>query len=523
MNRKQNTEPSKWKRYVLWGCVAAALLVLNYWYLDKYLSANSGYITAYRPGEDDLAQYRNPAVAGLFYSAQPAELSGHVDQYLQSGRFSRYSGYQPKIMIVPHAGYIYSAGTAGKAYAVLQKYAPQIKNVILLGPSHYYGGDGAWLSDIDYFATPLGDVAVNKAMVRKIASAAPEIKINNQAHLKEHSLEVQLPFVQKVLPKAKIVPLIYGRISPETLAETLAEYLKRQDTVLIVSADLSHYHQYEEAQKIDAGTAAKIEKGEPLADHESCGAAGINTALLLAARGNYRPQMLELINSGDVSGDKSRVVGYGAWSFYPDSEPLPPQSELERQTESLRAFAGLYGDNLRQIVRMALDKGVKHHKSYSPSRRHFPEQIFDKGASFVTLLKNGELRGCIGSILPSSSIAQDVASNAYGAALEDSRFPPVTADELPEIKFSIALLTGFEKIEYKDEADVLKKIKAGTDGIVIRDGNRQGVFLPSVWAELPDKEEFFKQLKIKAGMNPNYWNNRINVYRFRTVEIKDED
>ena len=523
MSHNPNPENSKLGRRIIWGAVIVALGILNYWYLNKYLSSNAGYITAFQVPDDELAQYRNPAVAGVFYSARPEELSEQVDKYVQSGRFVGYAAYQPKIVIVPHAGYMYSASTAGKAYAVLQKYAPTIKKVIVLGPSHYEGARGAFLSDADYFATPLGSLKVHKDIESELVKSSPLFKFNNKPHNKEHSIEVQLPFLKKVLPEAQIVPILYGNIAPEDLAKALQKYLASPDTVLLVSADLSHYNDYETAQKQDLATADKIAKGDKLENHDSCGAIGINTALLLAKDNHYRPQLLELINSGDTGGDKDRVVGYGAWSFYPDSSPAPQPSRLERQVESLKAYKSLYSENLLEIAKSSVEKAVRHGGAYSPSRRHYPEQLFDKGAAFVTIYKNGELRGCIGSVLPRTAIALDIAANARAAALEDSRFSPITVEELPHLSYEVSLLSGFEKISYTNEAEVLRKIKQGIDGIVIRDGNRQGVFLPSVWKQLPHKEEFFKQLKIKAGMNPNYWNNRINVYRFRTVEIKNED
>lgn len=522
MSHKKNNEPVKIKNYFILGSIIIALFVLNIWYLKKYLSFNAAYITDYQVKEDTLAQYRHPAVAGLFYKAQAEELEKDIKKYVDGGKFLSYSNYMPKMIIVPHAGYIYSAGTAGKAYAALQKHAKSIKNVVLVGPSHFYGGQGAFLSDIDYFSTPLGDIAVNKEIVKEIASENEQFLINNQAHVKEHSLEVQLPFIQKVLPNAKIVPIIYGNIEPEILAKGVQKYVKQPNTILVISADLSHYHSYDKAQETDRNSAKKIEKGEQLTNHESCGAIGINAAMLLAKEGHYYPQMLELVNSGDTAGDKDSVVGYGAWSFYSDRE-VPKLSKLEKEIESLNEFSKLYAEHLKNIAKTSIERAVKSKKHYSPSKSHFPEDVFDKGASFVTLYKKGELRGCIGTVLPVSSIAQDIANNAYAAALEDSRFPPVTEEELPDLSYSIALLSGFEKINYTNEADVIEQIKANVDGLIIRDGNRQGVFLPAVWKELPNKEDFFKHLKIKAGMNPNYWNNRIVVYRFRTVEIKDEN
>ena len=260
-------------------------------------------------------------------------------------------------------------------------------------------------------------------------------------------------------------------------------------------------------------------------NHMSCGATGINAALLLAKEIVLRPEMLDLTNSGDTAGDKDSVVGYGAWSFGApeDQEQEETLPKLEQETKNLKLFAEAYRDDLLQIVSRALTNAVMKHKHYSPARKDYDDALFDKGASFVTLKLNNELRGCIGTVVPHVAIAHDLADNAYQAAMEDNRFAPLTESELPKITFSVSLLTGFEAITYQDEQDLLSKIQAGKDGIIIRDGDRQGLFLPSVWAELPDKVEFMKNLKIKAGMNPSFWSNNIKVYRFRTVEINSNE
>ena len=523
MKRKQNFEPLKMSRYILWGVIITAILILNYWYLNKYLSFNSSFITDYQAQEDVLLQYRNPAVAGIFYEGTEKELSQSVDDYLQAGKFRTRQDYQSKMIIVPHAGYAYSASTAAKAYFPLKKYAKTIKNVLILGPSHYYGGQGAYLSDVDYFKTPLGNVQINKKLVYQLAENNKSLSINNAAHKKEHSIEVHLPFIQKVLPEAKIIPIIYGEISPEIMASALQKYLKRKDTILIISADLSHYHPYKTAQAIDQKTAEKIHNKQAVDRYDSCGAIGINTALLLSKNLHYYPQMIELVNSGDIGGDKNKVVGYGAWEFYPDAEHTDKIDRLEQEVKNLQDYIELYGDNLKRIAHISLEKAVRNHKEYFPSRRSYPEEIFDKGSSFVTLYKNDQIRGCIGSVVPTTSIAQNIADNTYAAALEDRRFAPIEINELPEIKYTISLLTGFEEILYHSEKGLLKKIQKNQDGLIIRDGNRQGVFLPAVWKTFPSKEEFFRQLKIKAGLNPNYWSNNIKVYRFRTVEIANEN
>lgn len=520
MNNNSDIDYKKIAHYILLGLIALGILWLNYCSLDAHVSANSQLITDYQPEEDELARYRNPAVAGIFYSADKKRLDNEVEHYLAAPVSP--SDYQPQILIVPHAGYVYSASTAAKAYRQLHRYAAQIRNVVLVGPAHRVALDGAALSAADYFVTPLGKIPVNKDMVSGLASL-PGFKVMEAAHKDEHSLEVQLPFLQKVLHNFQIVPIVYGRMAPEKLAEALQPFLSRPDTLIIISADLSHYYNYEEAQQLDQATAAQVaaQKAE-ISEHQSCGAAGINAALLLAKSAGLRPEMLEMLNSGDTSGDKERVVGYGAWSFS-GREAAHPLPRLEQETANLRQFAQTYKNELFKIAARSLAKAVQDGKHYTPSRQDYDNNLFNKGASFVTLYHNKQLRGCIGTIVPQTSIAHDIADNTYRAALEDSRFQPLRPDELDGLNYSISLLTGFEPVAYASEADLLDKIIPGVDGLILRDGDRQGVFLPAVWKQLPDKAEFLNNLKIKAGFSPSYWSNKIKVYRFRTVEINSDE
>ncbi len=511
--KSDNEEP----RYLQRGLLVATILllaVLNYFYFHDKISANNELITRYTEEVDPMEQYRNPAVAGLFYAARPQILDSEVSQYLQAGDGSYDS--LPKILIVPHAGYRYSAPAAAHAYRPLTDFAGEVKTVILLGPSHRVPVDGAALAAVDYFATPLGRVPLDREKIKALA-AKPGFAVNNTAHKDEHSLEVQLPFLQKVLKNFKIVPIVYGHADARTMAEALAPLLREKGTLLVVSADLSHYYPYDEARMMDGETDARINSGNADIDyHHSCGAGGINTALLLAKDMNLRPKTLALINSGDTSGEKESVVGYGAWSF-------EAVGTLERETAALADYAAAYGQDLLKIARVGLEEAVLHNRVYIPARDDYSNALFDKGASFVTLEKNGGLRGCIGSLYPRRSAAADVAANTYAAALEDRRFTAVEASELAQIKISISLLTDFEAVDYHDEEDLLNRIKAGADGLVIRDGRRQGLFLPAVWKQLPDKKEFLNNLKLKAGMSPSYWSNGIRVYRFRTVEIKENE
>lgn len=208
-----------------------------------------------------------------------------------------------------------------------------------------------------------------------------------------------------------------------------------------------------------------------------------------------RPEILSLINSGDTAGSRERVVGYGAWAF-------AGTGGLERETAALADYAAVYKKDLLRIARTALEEAVLHGRVFEPSRDDYPDPLFDKGASFVTLEKNGELRGCIGSLLPRRATALDVAENAYNAALHDGRFAPVAAGELGEIGIAVSLLTGFEPVAYENEEDLLAKVNAGVDGLVIRDGSRQGLFFAFGLEAAAGQEGFFEQFKTEGRDEP---------------------
>lgn len=514
---KNNTGTRKLTSYLLFILIIAIVLVFNYDYLMKYLSSNKSMIIEYNPKEEKMEKVKPPAVAGLFYSAKPEELRKEIGNYLDAEY--KFGEKKPKMIIVPHAGYRYSAQVAAKAYLELEKNAAEIKTVFVIGPSHHVYLNGAAIPSHDYFATPLGDIPLDKSVI-DILKENPIFQQNDQAFVKEHSIEVQLPFLQNILKNFKIIPIVYGKIDAEKLAEALEPFLAIKDTAFIFSADLSHYHDAKEAESIDASTAEMIDKGEPNIDHEmSCGAEGINTALILAKKKQMQTRLLDMNHSGNTSGDMERVVGYGAWAFEQDDEVEVKKTKLEEEVENIKHFVSEYGNDLFNIASLSLEEIVVGEK-YKPSRKDYPERLFDKGASFVTLYKNGDLRGCIGSLYPNQAIALDVAENTRNAAMHDDRFSAVTADELKDITISISFLTGYEQIEFTSEEDLLEKIVQGVDGVVIRDGNRQGLFLPSVWTQISNKEDFLKELKLKAGMSPLYWSDNIKVYRFRTVEIK---
>lgn len=517
MQTDSNSSFHGWLYYLFWGAVVVILLFLNYIYFYEHTSSNSEVINDYSLRDEDLNEVRVPAVVGLFYPADIYQLSDMVDNYLAKAKVG--STQRPHIIVVPHAGYKYSAQIAAGAYKKLLPFRHEIKKVILVGPSHFVALKGIALSPAKSFKSVLGAVPTDPEMTR-ILSTFEGFSFNEAAHKKEHSLEVQLPFLQKVLDKFSIVPLVYGDVNPQLLADALKPFVERDDVLIVVSADLSHYLDYKTAKVVDGVTIDMVSRSQALENHRSCGAVGINAAILLAKDGNLYPKLIDIANSGDVTGDHDSVVGYASWVFDKKGEEELVLSPLEQEVENLNNFARHNGAKLFEIAQTALTKAVTEHEDYRPSRKDFAEVVFNKGAAFVTLTKNGELRGCIGSLMPRQAIALDIAANTYAAAMEDSRFSPVTAAELPALDISISLLSSYEPIKYKDETDLLRQLQPGVDGLVIRDGDRQGLFLPSVWKQLPDAKEFLNNLKIKAGLSPAYWSDKIKAYRFRVVEIK---
>lgn len=258
-----------------------------------------------------MNKVRQPAVAGAFYPADPKQLKLMVDQYLND---ARPEPKVPKAIIVPHAGYIYSGPIAANAYARLRQGRTFINRVVLLGPSHRVGFSGLAVSSADRFTTPLGDIPLDKQAIRDIAEL-PFVHYYDQAHDFEHSLEVHLPFLQEVLDQFSLVPIVAGETPAEQVSRVLEQLWGGKETVIVISSDLSHYHDYATAKKLDRATSEKIEKlqFEALDYDSACGRVPICGLLALAKKWALSVKTIDLRNSGDTAGDKQRVVGYGAY------------------------------------------------------------------------------------------------------------------------------------------------------------------------------------------------------------------
>ena len=261
-----------------------------------------------------MQTYREPAVAGAFYPGQPEQLAANVGALLGAAAVCELAT-PPKALVVPHAGYIYSGPTAATAYACLADHAAQIRRVILLGPVHRVPVRGLALPGVDAFATPLGSIDLDGDAIAAIA-ALPQVVVSPAAHRFEHSLEVQLPFLQRVLGDFKLVPLAVGDASAQQVAEVLEKLWGGPETLVVISSDLSHFLSYRLAQQTDRGTVDAMLALLPLTSHEqACGATPVNGLLLAARKHHLQPHLLHLCNSGDTAGDRQRVVGYAALAF----------------------------------------------------------------------------------------------------------------------------------------------------------------------------------------------------------------
>lgn len=261
-----------------------------------------------------MSNIRPAAVAGYFYPADPEILAADVRSLLSEASVQILSS-QPKALIVPHAGYVYSGPTAACAYRQLEMWAKSISRVILLGPTHRTPLRGLALTDADFFSTPLGNIPIDQTFCHRLL-AMPQVHLIPACHVAEHSLEVQLPFLQTVLDEFQLVPLAVGLSSQQEVAEVLDRCRDGDDTLIIISSDLSHYLSYEQATERDHSTLCHILAADnQLSEHDACGVVAIRGLLHLAHDLKWKAELLDYRNSGDTAGDKNRVVGYAAIAF----------------------------------------------------------------------------------------------------------------------------------------------------------------------------------------------------------------
>jgi hypothetical protein len=446
-------------------------------------------------------EVRKAAVAGMFYPADPAVLAKTVDELLAA--VAPAASPAPKAIIAPHAGYVYSGPIAATAYARLAPLRGVVRHVVVLGPAHRVRVHGLAASSAAYFETPLGLIPAD-ATARSRVLQLPGVQLHDAAHAREHSLEVHLPFLQRVLGDFDLLALAVGDASPEQVAAVLESVWGGHDTLIVISTDLSHYLDYGTARTLDRKTAASIEalRFEDIGHEQACGLGPVSGLMLYARRHGRRLQLLDMRNSGDTAGDKQRVVGYAAFAL----EAHNPQARFTRRE----------GEHLLGLARQSVQHGLEHGHPLPVNVEEHPLPLREDRACFVTLTRAGQLRGCIGSLTPRRPLVTDVAENAFAAAFHDPRFHALRPEEAADLDYHLSILGLPQPMQFSDEADLLRQLRPGEDGLIISDLGRQATFLPSVWEQLPQPAEFLRHLKQKAGLAAGHWSPAFSVQRYRT-------
>jgi len=445
---------------------------------------------------------KEPSVAGTFYPADKKELKDTIDTFLSKvNRIPREGNIIA--LISPHAGYRYSGQVAAYGYKHIQD--RDIRKIILIGQSHHEGFKGASVYTNGSFKTPLGNVEIDEKSAKKLLNENADVKFYPEAFAKEHSIEVQLPFLQSMLKDFTIIPILIGSPTRQTFEHLISELTEMMDgqTLMIASTDLSHYHGYSEAVEMDSKLISAIERlsvmnaGELVqtGKSEMCGSIPVIIAMEVAKRhGANLGVLFNYANSGDVTQEKDKVVGYASMGLI-----RSPYTDVEKK-------------ELLSIARNAITEFVTDKKTIEVDMKN--PKLRTDGAVFVTIKEKGSLRGCIGHVQAIMPLYQSVIKNAIAASSSDPRFPPMTKDELQDIEIEISILSLMQKL--KD----VKNIQIGKHGLVIRKGSQSGLLLPQVPIEQGwDRQTFLKQICAKAGLPEYAWKDA-ELYTFTAEIIK---
>jgi MEMO1 family protein len=432
---------------------------------------------------------------------------------------------EPILAVVsPHAGYQYSGPVAAYTYAALKGH--KYSRVVVIAPSHFESFDFTSIYEGDGYATPLGTVRVDKDFARQLAKMSTTFKLSTRGHEPtpagaEHALEVQLPWLQRVLGDFQLVPIVMGDQSYENsraLGVALAKLIHGGDTLIVASSDLSHYHPYDDAEKIDHKTLKALESWDYFSMSrnfqtrvwEACGGAPIVAAMIAVERmGANQARVLKYLNSGDTAGDHSRVVGYSADVF-----EEAPHGAAEAKPFSL---SDTDKNELLMLARTSVEHAVGQGHPYQPEPSR-SEALNQELGAFVTLRINEDLRGCIGYTSAMEPLYMTVRDAATLAAQRDPRFQPVSAIELPHLTYEISVLSPLRRVTN------IEQIKVGQHGLLMKDGDLEGLLLPQVPTEQKwDRQTFLEQTCVKAGMVRDCWKDEnTDIFLFTAVVFPEE-
>lgn len=470
---------------------------------------------------------KKPNVAGQFYTANPIRLSAEVNSFFNTVPALTHPRHI-EILIAPHAGYMYSGQIA--AYAFKHVQGKPYQTVVILAPSHHFGFPGISVWAKGGFKTPIGLLSVDEEFAKQLIDKDALFNFDPTVFEREHALEVELPFIQVAIPDAKIVPVIVGQASLEVcrkLAESLNDLIgDRDDVLVVVSSDMSHFHQADQARAMDE-EAIRLVKGLEIEAFwkqcavrklEMCGFVPVTTALFLAELRGLKPEHLIYGHSGDITGDLKSVVGYTSFIFYQETseEVVKDDKTTMEQEGEENTLTLVQKKRLITIAKQTVDLYVRE-KKILPVKEDDARLKKIEGA-FVTLHKQGELRGCIGNIIGQQPLYLTVRDMAIAASSKDPRFSPVTSEELADIDIEISVLSKPRRAKSLDE------IQMGVHGVIVRRGWNQGVFLPQVATETGwDRETFLSYLcQHKAGLPADAWKDPKTELDIFTAEVFSE-
>ena len=464
---------------------------------------------------------RRPVVAGMFYPANPQELTDMISTYLKN--VSLDTPYPDVIGLVsPHAGIVYSGQTA--AYAYKQVEGNSYEAVIIIAPSHREQFEGASVWAKGAYQTPLGLVPVHEELAAAIMAEDEAVRASRAGHRQEHSLEVQLPFLQLTVKDLKIVPIVvqdYSFANCQRIAGAIVRSCQGKNVLLVASTDLYHGESYADCRRISGSTLENIAALEPKSLHQSfrngesqaCGAGPVVIVEMVAQQlGANQAQLLHQTNSNDVTGQKGGyVVGYGALVFYHKNTENKP-----KQTVGVNMGLSLEDKKqLMDIARTSIENAVRGQEL--PKFNITSPILKEKRGAFVTIHKNERLRGCIGYVMAYKPLYQTVSEMAKAAALHDPRFPPVQPAELDQLALDISVLTPIQKI------DDVNEIEVGKHGLIIEYLGNSGLLLPQVATENNwDTKTFLEHTCLKAGLPKNTWKKEGVVIKIFSADVFSE-
>ena len=471
----------------------------------------------------ETGEIREPAVAGAFYPNDPAVLRKQIRGFLDNVPENKIEG-KITALISPHAGYMYSGQVAAFGYKLLE--GSDFNKVIVIAPSHRAHFHGASVYNKIGYRTPLGIVPIDGDLCNRIIAQDKMISYYPQAHTQEHSLEVQIPFLQIVLKEFKLVPIVMGSQDFDTcrvLSEAIVKAMRDERVLIVASSDLSHFHRYDKAVSLDRIVLDHIDKldasglEQDLKDGrcEACGGGPIVTAMLISEKlGANKAKVLNYANSGDVTGDKSGVVGYAAAVLY-ENKGETKNKRIER-TGLAPGLTQEEKMTLLSIAKTAIESRIKNQSLSKFDIRS--DTLREKRGAFVTLHKHGSLRGCIGNIHGNKPLYMTIEEMAICSAFNDPRFKPVTEEEINDLDIEISVLTPLRKI------DDVEEIQVGKHGIYIEKGYCSGLLLPQVATECRwDRTTFLEQTCNKAGLPKSAWKDKdTRIYIFSADIFSEE-